>query len=119
METVHKKRARSKTPEPSQSRKHRRKQQQDQTNGLITEMMEVTRTLCSSIQPVSAPLQSPQQRKADAIKLMEADGDFEKSESIPVIHLFTSSIDIVESYLAIRDKDVRTMYIKDSLHSPL
>ena len=81
-------------------------------------MMEVTRTLCSSIQPVqpvSVP-QPPQQRKADAIKLMEADGDFQKSESIPVIHLFTSSIDVVDSYLAIGDKDVRTMYIKDSLH---
>ena len=43
---------------------------------------------------------------------MEADGDFEKLESIQVIRLFTSSIDVVDSYLAIRDKEVRTMYIK-------
>jgi len=46
---------------------------------------------------------------------MEADGDFEKSECIPVIHLFTSSIDTVDSYLAIADQEVRTMYVKDSL----
>ena len=78
-DTVHKKRQQSKTPEPSQSRKHRQQQQQDQTKGLITEMLEVTRTLCSLIQPASVP---PQQRKVDAIKLMEADGDFEKSDSI-------------------------------------
>ena len=111
-DTVHKKCQQSKTPEPSQSQKHCRQQQQDQTKGLITEMLEVTRTPCSSIQPALVP---PQQQKADVIKLMEADRDFEKSDSIPVIRLFTSSIDIADSYLTIRDKEVRTMYLKDSL----
>ena len=112
-----KRRRLSNTPEPSQSRKHRR---QDQTQGLITEMTQAVRTLSSSLQPASIPPQSPQQRRTAAIKVMEGDGDFKKSECIPVIHLFTSSIDIVDSYLAIEDKEVRTMYIKDSLtsHSP-
>ena len=112
-----KRRRSSNTPEPSQLRKHRRQQQQDDTHGLITEMAHVVQTLCSSLQPASNPPQLPQQRRAAAIKLMEADGDFKKSECVPVIHLFTSSIDIVDSYLAIEDQEVRTMYIKDSLTS--
>jgi hypothetical protein len=49
---------------------------------------------------------------------MEDDGDFKKFECIPVIRLFTSSIDIVDSYLAISDKEVCTMYLKDSLTLP-
>jgi hypothetical protein len=48
---------------------------------------------------------------------MERDGDFVKSECIPVIRLFTSSIDVVDSYLAIKDEEVRKMYIEDSLAS--
>ena len=118
VETVGKKCQWSNTPEPSRSQKHRRQQQQDQTDSLITGMTQAVNVLCSSLQPASVLPQSPQQRKADAIKLMEADGDFEKLESIQVIHLFTSSIDVVDSYLAIRDKEVRTMYIKDSLPGP-
>lgn len=114
---VPKKRQRSSnTPEPSRLRKHRRQQQQDNTQGLITEMARVVQTLCSSLQPASNPLQSPQQRKTAAIKLMEGDGDFKKSECIPVIRLFTSSIVIVDSYLAIEDQEVRTMYIKRVSH---
>jgi hypothetical protein len=106
------------TPEPSRSRKHRRQQRQEPTQVLISEMTEVVRTLSSSLQPVSIPPQSPRRRKTAAIKLMEDDGDFKKFECIPVIRLFTSSIDIVDSYLAISDKEVRTMYLKDSLTLP-
>jgi len=39
-------------------------------------------------------------------QLMQADGDFEKSECTLVIHLFTSSVDVVEPYPAIEDKEV-------------
>ena len=77
--------------------------------------------LCSSIQPTLnlAPQQSPEQRKAVAIKLMETDGDFDGSECIPVLWLFTSSIDIVDSYLAIADRGIRTLFIKGYLPDPL
>ena len=112
-----KRRRSSNTPEPSQLQKHRRQQQQDNTQGLITEMAHVVQTLCSSLQLVSNPSQLPQQRRTAAIKLMQGDGDFKKSECVPVIRLFTSSIDIVDSYLAIEDQEVRTMYIKESLAS--
>jgi len=49
---------------------------------------------------------------------MQDDGDFAKSECVPVLRLFTSSINVVDSYLAIEDKEIRTMYIKGFLESP-
>ena len=99
-------------PEPTRPRKHRR---QEQTQSLITGMTQAVQNLCSSLQPAPIPPQSPQRRRTAAIKLMEKDGDFKKSECIPVIRLFVLSMDVVDSYLAIEDQEVRTMYIKDSL----
>jgi hypothetical protein len=117
-ETPRKKRQRSPdTPEPSRSRKHRRQQQQERTQGLIDGMVQAVQTLCSSLQPASIPPQSPRRRRTNAIKLLEQDGDFKKFDCVPVIRLFTSSIDVVDSYLAIEDKEVRTLYIKDTLAS--
>ena len=102
------------TPKPSRSRKHRRQQQQEQTQSLINRMAQAVQTLCSSLQPVSILPQSPRQRRMSAIKLLEQDGDFKKSDSVPVIRLFTSSIDVIDSYLAIEDKEVHTLYIEDA-----
>lgn len=80
-------------------------------------MTQAVRTLLSSsLQPAASQL--PQERRATAIKLMQDDGDFAKSECVPVLRLFTSSINVVDSYLAIEDKEIRTMYIKGFLESP-
>ena len=68
-ENLHKKRKRlSDTPEPKQTRKHHRQQQLEQTQSLITEMTQAVRTLCSSLQPAHIPPQSPQKRRAAAIR---------------------------------------------------
>jgi len=113
---AHKKHQQSKTPEPGRTQKHCRQQQQDHTEGLITEMTQAVWTLSSSLQPASTP-QLPQERRVAAIKLMQDDRDFAKSECVPVLRLFTSSIDVVDSYLVIGDKEIRTMYIKAFLDS--
>ncbi|KAF9787271.1 hypothetical protein BJ322DRAFT_712789 [Thelephora terrestris] len=115
-----KKRKRSITPEQSRLRKYYRQEQQyqDQTVRLITGMTQAVHELCSSLQPTQDPQQTPQQRRAAATKLMEADGDFEGPECIPVLRLFTSSIDVADTYLAIGTKAVRTAYIEDCLHNP-
>lgn len=69
-------------------------------------------------QPASASLQLPQERRAAATKLMQDDdGGFTKeSECLPVL-LFTSSLNVVDSYLAIDDNVLRTTYMKGFLYS--
>lgn len=115
-----KKRKRSNTPEQRQPRKHRKQQQQSQTEGLITGMTHAVHELCSTLHPppLPDPQQLPQQRQTAAIKLMETDGNFKGSERIAVLRLFTSSIKVVDSYLAIMDQAVRTSFIKDYLRDP-
>ena len=101
----------SDTPEPGRSWK--RQWQQVHAEELNTEITQVVRIL----QPASAPPQLPRERRAAAVKLMQEDGEFTKSECVLVLHFFTSSINIVDSYLAINDKELRTMYIKCFLDS--
>jgi hypothetical protein len=117
VETENKKRKRSSTPEQGRSRKHRRQQQQNQTETLVTGMTDAVHELCPSLQPapIQDPQESSQQRKTAAIRLMEADGDFVEPEGIRVVHLFTSSTDAVDAYLAIGNQAFRTSYIKDLL----
>jgi hypothetical protein len=113
VETLHKKRQRSPdSPEPSRPRKYHR-QQEERIHNLLTRVTEAVEALCSSLQPPEP--QSLQHRRTAAIKLMERDGGFKGPKSVPVIRLFISSMDVVDSYLAIRDKEIRTMYIKHYL----
>ena len=100
----------SDTPETGRPWKH---QQQDRAEGLNTEIIQAVRIF----RPVSASPQLPQERRAAATKLMQDDGGFTKSECVMVLHLFTLFVDVVDSYLAIDDKELRTMYIKGFLDS--
>lgn len=102
------------SPEPGRSRKHRRQQKQEEMHGLFADMSQAIQRMCSSFQPASDP---PQKRREFAIELMQQDGDFSGSESIPVLYLFSKSIDIVDSYLAIKDKNIRTEFIEHALGS--
>ena len=70
-------------------------------------------SVCSSLQPAS---DSPQKQRESAIELMEQTGDFTEHECILVICLFTSSIDVADSYLVIKDKNIHKMFITHSLH---
>ena len=102
------------TPEPGRSRKHCRQQQQEEMHGLLAGMSQAVQTMSSSFQPASAP---PQKRRESAIELMEKDGNFSESERIPVLYLFTKSIEIADSYLAIKDKNTRKGFIEHALAS--
>jgi len=61
-----------------------------------------------------AVLTSPQRRSA-AIHLLEEDGDLSDNEQVQAIHLFSRRTAAADSYLAIKKKAIRTLYIQSEL----
>jgi hypothetical protein len=59
-------------------------------------------------------LTSPQRRKA-AIQLLDEDDDLSENEQVQAIRLFSRQTAIADSYLAIKKKTTRTLYIQSEL----
>lgn len=70
--------------------------------------------LADSFTDGPASLTSPQ-RRSSAIAQLDEDADLSENEQVQAIRLFSRHTSIADSYLAIKKKSVRTLYIQSEL----
>ncbi|KAF7329852.1 Myb-DNA-bind-3 domain-containing protein [Mycena kentingensis (nom. inval.)] len=75
-----------------------------------TDMAKALREVAGSMRVKGSP-----EIRAEAVQLMEEDGDLSDGECVSAMRLFTKEIAVAQTYLASKNKDRRTAYLHSAI----